>query len=175
MQKINLLPSWVQQRKHRRRVIRILAVVQVVVFLLLGGVFYIVMTAESRGREYTAQLSRQLVDMDREPTRVAEAAREAENIQRLTADIMETRFAFDFDPRWLPAIIDTVPEGVALLSFDFSGNNIVLVAIASSLADIGTHQQRLEEIEMFGPVLYGPIVRMENGSVRYELRLGIIP
>jgi Tfp pilus assembly protein PilN len=175
MHKINLFPPWVQQRKNRRRIIRSFILVQVAVFLLTGGVYYLMTAIESQARERTLLLSQQLADMDREPAQAAEAVREAENMQRLTADFIESRYTLAFDPHWLPVVINTAPEGVQLLSFDFSGVNIILAAIAPSLGDIGIHQRQMEETGLFGSVLFGQAVRLENGSVRYELRLGTGP
>jgi len=167
MREINLLPPWIRQRERRKRIIRILVAAQVAVFILLGGTAFAMRSIEDREREQSALLSRQIAALDIDPLINAEAERETGEI-RLS-------FSGTFNPEWLDAIIGSTPHGVHLTLIDYTGAAIILTAYADDLADITAHQARLDETESFGPILLGQLNRMEDGRVRYTLRLDIKP
>jgi Tfp pilus assembly protein PilN len=175
MQKINLFPPWMLQQKRRQRIIRYLMAAQLVVFLLLGGAFFAVQIMEERVISRSAALTQILTQADRAPILAAEAVTAAEKMRDRVDGFLEERFPVIFDPDWLVRIIEAVPEGVELTSFDFSGTTIAITAVAEGLSDIGIHQQLLGEIECFGSVMLGQVNRMADGRVRYNLRISLEP
>lgn len=149
-----------------------MAAVQVVIFLLLGGLIFILQKIEGNALDYSMSLTRQIDEANQHFISIADA-NEYEELYNLAAQFIETQYPVVFDPEWLVVIIENVPKGVQLVSLDFSGIDLILSAIADDITDIGTHQQILSETGVFEPVLFGEITRQEDGRVRYFLRLGV--
>jgi len=164
-----------QQLKRRQKTMYVLLAAQIAVFLLLGGAVATARTLERRALHHSAVLAQQLAEVDRAPILLAEAIRAAQDNYALTAAFIDAHFPLTFNPDWLLIIIESVPDNIYLESFDFSGGTITLTATAKNLYDIGLHQQWLQEIEYFSPVLLGSINRLEDGYLRYELRIGVFP
>jgi len=169
---INLLPPQLQQQRHRRFVFYVLAVVQVIIFLVLGGVFLHMRGAENRlhARSYalTAQIAALVLPENN-----------AENSQNETvAELAETAWLYivnalpsGFDPAWLEVILDTVPQWNLLLSLDFNGAIIMLTALAESFDAVSKHQQALVAVGLFEAVQLGATQRTDDGLTRFTLRL----
>jgi|GEM_PF-6503659 len=147
--------------------IHILVAAQVAVLLLLGGAVLSIRATENKAREHTARLAGQIAETDFVPLMEAEAAREA---REMFLDIDG-----NFDSDRLATVIENIPDGVRLATVDYSGAVITLVAYADHLSDIGTHQSLLRETNKFQTVLLGQLNRLENGRIRYTLRLGVEP
>jgi Tfp pilus assembly protein PilN len=175
MPKINLFPPEIQQRQRRRKILHLLAAAQVAVILLLLGAVFILQAVERQARGHSTQLATQLAEADRAPMEAAEALRAMEDRGLLVNQILDTHMSDIFNPEWLIAVLEATPPTVRLLSFDFTGEAIVLTAIANDLPDIGTHQRQLNNAETFESVLLGQVERLEDEGVRYQLRLIVTP
>jgi Tfp pilus assembly protein PilN len=173
MQKINLFPIWVRQRKRRRQVIKSLLAAQVVVFLLVGGLFLLVQEMEARVMYRSATMAQALLEADPAPVILAEAVITAQGKQSELTHFIEERFPVIFNPDWFTLITDTAPDGIDITTKEFTGMYILLTAIADNLTYVSTHQQALSVIEGFYSVLLGQIERQEDGRIRYNLRITV--
>ena len=149
----------------------ILAAAQVVVLLLLGGIFLHMRGQENRLQARSLALAAQIDAIDRTPFEVNNnALNEATQLETLWAQV-ESTLPPEFDPAWLQAVLDTVPQRNSILTFEFAGDAIVLTALAENFDAITEHQQALDAFGLFIDIHLGATQRLDSGHTRYTMRL----
>ena len=160
-----------QQKYHRKKLKRTLIVVQVVVvFCLVAVIFGMFMLRYYASHQYE-QAAQRLLLVDSAPASLAESIRVAQDMQFAAENYIASHYPIAFDPTWTTQIVENLPPFVQLLSFEFIETLIVLTAVSRDLSDISVHRQQLDALEIFAEIQQGQIIRLDDGRMRYELRL----
>jgi len=141
------------------------------VFLLLGGIFYVTRWAEGNTLARSHVLAQRLAGFDRTAIIAAEAVRDTQALYARAQDFIEIHFPPCFDVSWARRVKESVPDGAEMLTLDWNGTAITLVAAAQALSDVSIHQENLRKIDAFAAVTLGSITQWDDGRFRYEIRL----
>ena len=80
---------------------------------------------------------------------------------------------YAFDPAWLVAIIQTVPDGVRLVRMDYINGQMVLTATTANIALAEVHRYSIVDAEIFDTVQLGRIIGLDGEAYNYELRISV--
>lgn len=164
---INLLPVWARNVKSRRKLVKILAAAQVVIFLVLAAAVAGLDSWEQETWSRSNELSNALAAFDSAPSEVAaelqSAREEAFYIEEFFAE------AGGFDAGRLDYIAVSTPDGAALARIDFAQNRLVLTGITADIDIMEIHRANLSEF--FENVSTGRITLTDDGLFAYEIRV----
>jgi len=164
--KINLLPPWAKQAKAQRRFIKILAAVQVAIFIVLAGVALLLHTLEERVLAQSRQLSNTIAAFDSAPAEMLAALHAARAEAVYIEQFLEVIPDY-FDAYVVGQIIATTPPNVNFLRLDFNGRHFTLLASVSDINTAEVHRQALAE---FFDVTLGGLTLVGDAYV-YEFQL----
>ncbi|MCL2199484.1 MAG: hypothetical protein FWB80_11220 [Defluviitaleaceae bacterium] len=161
---INLMPNWAVKAKAHRRLIIILALVQIAIFLLLGLFVLHVNAQTERTREHSRTLSEKISALDEAPTKAAEELRTLRELYAYISEITGT----DFNSEWLDFITFSLPINAELSRIDYSNGELILLATTDDLTVAGQHRENLTVL--FEYVTLVRITRTD-GLYVYEIRV----
>ncbi|MCL2223752.1 MAG: hypothetical protein FWB96_02155 [Defluviitaleaceae bacterium] len=168
--KIDLLPVWARNAKARKSLIKKLAVVQIVVFLLLIAGIFLLNDRERQMQERYAELYARLAALCDSPSEAAERLRvarlEGEYIYEFVAGFLPA----DFAAVSLEAIRLATPQNSTMTRINYERQEILIVSETSDLTSAETHRANLSQ--SFAYVHMGRITRTGDGYT-YEIRIHI--
>jgi hypothetical protein len=143
MNSIDLLPVWAREAKARRVLIKILAVVQAVIFLLLIATVFLLNAWENQEQIRYAQLTEKLATRDPAPALLAEELHyvraQAHYIQDFLAEILPA----EFYSNWLRYIYRSTPENSTVQRIIYSHQQFQIIARTQYLANAHAHNANL--------------------------------
>jgi len=161
---INLLPPWVQRKKKRLLLIKILVTVQVAIFLFLGTITLLVVHMGQQVWIRSEELTNRLAVFDLSPSEIAARVRE----ERFAAEYMDALFTgMPFNRQWVSDILATVPQGANLIRLDYREGELLLIGEILDLAIVESHRANMAEI--FNYVRLGRISLIDEGLYSYEI------
>lgn len=165
---IDLMPPWAQEAKGRKSLIKILAVIQGAIFLLLIALAFALNYWKQQTQDLAETLSRQIAEFDSEPSRVA-AELQATLIEiSYEGEFLAAISSSSFVASHLEFIYEATPENVEILRIDYSRQELLIVSVAADLNIAEQHRANLSSY--FTYVSTGRITRTEGGYT-YEIRV----
>ncbi|MDR0272015.1 MAG: hypothetical protein LBI27_01670 [Clostridiales bacterium] len=162
---IDLLPPWAQNAKTSRKRIKIMAIAQIFILLVLIAIVFTLKIAERETWNYSRELSARIAAFDSMPMEIAEELYAA----RVVLEYSEEIYANVFNSEWLDQIIEAAPEGAALARLEYNAAEIIVAGIAEDLLAVEAYRASLSEI--FTYVQQGRVTRMQDGDYTYEIRI----
>jgi hypothetical protein len=168
MMKLNLLPKWAIAEQTRKKHIKMLAVAQAAIFLLLAGLFMFLYIWESHVSTNISEIRTRLASFS------PAYAQAAEQLQLARAIALEEEIFLEMMPRafyigYLLQILDATPQNATLTRIYYSGNGeITLFATTEALLTTETHRASLA----FPHVWMGRITRTA-GIYAYEIHISM--
>ncbi|MGQ0621585.1 MAG: PilN domain-containing protein [Panacagrimonas sp.] len=150
MTKINLLDWRARRREQRRQQFIALMVAGVLAAgaILLSG--YLGMQAELDNQDVrNAYLKREIVEVDRKIKEIEELERVKNNLLSRMRVIEELQASRSATVHFFDEIVNTLPEGVNLVSIKQSGTAVTVEGTAESNGRVSTYMKNLEASEWF--------------------------
>ncbi|MCL2841255.1 MAG: hypothetical protein FWE05_10840 [Defluviitaleaceae bacterium] len=166
---MNLLPTWLQQKKARRLLLIRMATAQVAIFFILGTIMLIATTFEQHVQMRSDELEQRLLAFSPE---AAEAAAKV-YAQRATAERLDTILRVispvPFHGDWLPYILQTVPANASIIALHYRDGELVLTGTVSNISAIETHRINMQAQALFSDVRLGSVTLTADVQYRYEI------
>jgi Tfp pilus assembly protein PilN len=163
---IDLLPLWAKKTKARKSLIKILAFVQLVIFLLLIAGIFMLKASTQQAREHYNELTKQLAALDDEPAKIAEELRLMREWAIYIENHLSNNMPFTFDVSALDLIQPTTPENIVLTRISYADGELLIAGRTDNLDYAETHRANLSRY--FEYVSVGRINRTGDGY-SYEI------
>ena len=175
MSKLNVLPPWLEQKKRNRLLMILIATAQVAIFLLSGVLMFVFAFWETRVWDRVNVLYASVSAFEND-ARPAEIAAELAIVRAEAAQMAEfhrVHFPEIFESRWFDAVMESVPEGAAVVRMDYRNGEIIVIGEVSDIYSVEVHRAGILETGLFERAGLGRITAMQNGIFNYELRLRV--
>jgi len=166
---MNLLPPKVIAKRKCKKLLVILATVQVAIFLLLAGLIHIAQNLEQMAAIQSEKIRERLSYISDEPFEIHSELMEAWLREFAMKAFLEDSFLLPFDREWLMKILQTAPDGVNFRRINYSNGHLLLASEAADILLIDLHRDRL--LEIFDSVHFGRINQQDSGLYVYEFTI----
>ncbi|MCL2387775.1 MAG: hypothetical protein FWC89_09555 [Defluviitaleaceae bacterium] len=166
--KIDLLPEWARNAKTTRKQIKILAVAQTAIFLILAAITIFLLEQNQQAQAATQELTSRLTAFTSSPAEAAEALQAARAQANQTEELRTAALPPQIIREWLTIITQATPENATLTQIDYNQQELLIIATATNINTIETHRANLSHL--FQNVRQGRITRVQEGEYTYEIR-----
>ena len=150
MTKINLLDWRAQKRELRKKQFIALMIAGVAVAAVIFGAGYMGMQGALDNQEArNSYLKQEIAEVDRKIKEIEELERVKNNLLSRMRVIEELQASRSATVHFFDEVVNTLPEGVSLVSIKQSGPSVTIEGTAESNGRVSTYMKNLEASEWF--------------------------